>query len=226
MRIAVLGTGMVGQAVAGRLAELGHDVLVATRDPEATMARNEPDAMGNPPFRVWREAHPAVALAALADAGAQADLIVNATNGAGSIAALEAAGEDNLAGKVLLDIANPLDSSQGMPPSLFVCNNDSLGEQIQRRFPAARVVKALNTLNAHLMVDPAQLAGADHTVFVSGDDADAKATVTGLLESIGWSDVVDLGDIATARGSEMYVALWVRLWGALGTPMFSIKVVR
>lgn len=226
MRIAVLGTGMVGQAVAGRLAELGHDVLVATRDPEATMARNEPDAMGNPPFRVWREAHPAVALAALADAAAQADLIVNATNGASSIAALEAAGEDNLAGKVLLDIANPLDSSQGMPPSLFVCNNDSLGEQIQRRFPAARVVKALNTLNAHLMVDPAQLAGADHTVFVSGDDADAKATVTGLLESIGWSDVVDLGDIATARGSEMYVALWVRLWGALGTPMFSIKVVR
>jgi hypothetical protein len=226
MKIAVLGTGMVGQAVAGRLAEVGHDVLVGTRDPEATLARDEPDAMGNPPFGAWREAHPAVALATLADAAAQAELIVNATNGAGSVAALEAAGEDNLAGKVLLDIANPLDFSQGMPPSLLVCNTDSLGEQIQHRFPQARVVKALNTLNASLMVDPAQLAGAGHTVFVSGDDADAKTTVTGVLESFGWSDVIDLGDIATARGSEMYVALWVRLWGALGTPMFSIKVVR
>jgi predicted dinucleotide-binding enzyme len=225
MRIAVLGTGPVGQAVAGKLAELGHDVLVGTRDPEATLARTEPDAFGNPPFSAWREAHPAVGLGTLADAG-QAELIVNATHGAGSIAALEAAGEDNLAGKVVIDIANPLDFSHGMPPSLFVSNTDSLGEQIQRRFPTARVAKALNTLNANLMVDPGQLAGGAHTVFVSGNDADAKATTIGLLESLGWSDVIDLGDITTARGTEMYVPLWARLWGALGTPMFSIKVVR
>jgi hypothetical protein len=226
MRIAVLGTGPVSQAVAGKLAELGHEVAVGTRDPEATLARSEPDSLGNPPFRVWREAHPQVGLAPLADAAAQAELVVNATNGAGSIAALEAAGEDNLAGKVLLDIANPLDFSQGMPPSLFVSSTDSLGEQIQRRFAKARVVKALNTLNAYLMVDPGQLAGGDHTAFLAGNDGDAKATVLGLLKAFGWSDVVDLGDLTSARGAEMYVSLWVRLWGALGTPMFSIKVVR
>jgi predicted dinucleotide-binding enzyme len=119
-------------------------------------------------------------------------------------------GEANLAGEVLLDIANPLDDSHGMPPGLFVCNTDWLGEQIQRRFFAARVVKALNTLNAFLMVDPGQLAGGDHSVFVAGNDADAKTTVIALLESFGWSDVIDLGGIATARGSELHVALWVR----------------
>jgi 8-hydroxy-5-deazaflavin:NADPH oxidoreductase len=226
MRIALLGTGMVGQAVAGKLAELGHDVTVGTRDPEATLARTEPDGMGNPPFKDWQAAHPQVGLAAPTEAAAHGELIVNASNGAGSIPMLEAAGEDNLAGKVLIDIANALDFSQGMPPSLFVSNTDSLGEQIQRRFPEARVVKALNTINAYVMVDPRQLAGGDHSVFVAGNDADAKATVTGLLESLGWSDVIDLGDITNARGAEMYVMLWVRLWGALGTPMFSIKVVR
>ena len=225
MRISVLGTGMVGQAIAGRLAELGHEVLVGTRDPAATLARSEPDAMGNPPFKVWHEAHPDVTLGALAEAG-EAELIINATNGAGSIAALEAVGEQQLAGKVLIDIANPLDFSAGMPPSLLVCNTDSLGEQIQHRFRRARVVKALNIVNAFLMVDPGQLAGGDHSMFLCGDDADAKATATGLLESLGWTDIIDLGGITNARGSEMYVALWVRLWGALGTPTFSIKVVR
>ncbi len=226
MKIAVLGTGPVGQAVAARLSGLGHDVTVGTRDPEATMARTEPDTFGNPPFPVWKEKHPEVVLSTLADAAAGAELVVNATNGAGSIEALEAAGEENLSGKVLIDIADPLDFSQGMPPSLFVCNTDSLGEQIQRRFPEARVVKSLSTMNAYLMVDPKQLAGGDHTVFVSGSDAGAKATVTELLESFGWSDILDLGDITTARGAEMYLPLWIRLWQALGDPMFTIKVVR
>lgn len=152
--------------------------------------------------------------------------MVNATNGAGSIAALEAAGEEHLAGKVLVDVSNPLDFSHGMPPSLLVSNTDSLGERIQRRFPATRVVKALNTMNAHLMVDPKQLAGGDHSVFVSGDDPDAKTQVTELLEAFGWSDVIDLGDITTARGTEMYLPLWTRLLATVGTPMFTIKVVR
>ena len=226
MKIAVLGTGIVGRTIAGKLAELGHEVVVGTRDPAETLARTDSDAMGNPPFKTWSEAHPDVALATLADAAAGGELVVNATNGAGSIPALEAAGEDNLAGKVLIDTSNPLDFSQGMPPSLFVCNTDSLGEQIQRRFPEARVVKTLNTTNTSLMVDPGQLAGGDHTVFVSGDDADAKAAVTDLLRSFGWTDVVDLGDITTARGAEMYLPLWLRMFGALGTPVFSIKAVR
>lgn len=225
MRIAVLGTGSVGQAVAAKLADLGHEVMVGTRDVPVTMARTEPDIFGNPPFRQWRQQHPGIGVGTLAEAAAGAELVVNATNGGGSLAALETAGEQNLVGKVLVDIANPLDFSAGMPPSLLVSNTDSLGEQIQRRFPAAKVVKTLNTVNAYLMVEPGQLAGGDHTVFVSGNEADAKAQVTGLLKSFGWSDVIDLGDISTARGTEMYVPLWLRTY-ALGSPMFNIKVVR
>ena len=226
MNIAVLGTGPVGQAQAAGLAGLGHEVFVGTRDPEATLARTEPDSFGSPPFKVWREAHPQVGLGTLAQAAAQGEIVVNATNGVGTIAALEAAGEENLAGKVLLDIANPLDFSTGMPPSLAVSNTDSLGEQVQRRFPGAKVVKALNTMNALLQVAPGQLAGGDHTAFVCGNDEGAKQTVTELLSSLGWKDIIDLGDITTARGTEMYLALWTRLFMALPSPMFSIKVVR
>lgn len=225
MKIAVLGTGPVGQQVSVKLAELGHEVTIGTRDVDAAMARTEPDAFGNPPFPTWRHQHPDIAVATLAEAAAAAELVVNATNGAGSIEALGTAGEKNLAGKVLIDIANPLDFSQGMPPSLLVSNTDSLGEQIQRRFPTTKVVKALNTMNAYLMVNPRQLAGGDHTVFVSGNDPDAKIQVVQLLNSFGWSNVIDLGDISTARGTEMYLPLWVRIY-ALGSPMFNIKIVR
>lgn len=225
MRIAVLGTGPVGKSLAGKLAELGNEVVVGTRDPDATLARTEPDTFGNPSFSAWLEQNPRVEVATLAEAAAGAELVVNATNGVGSIEALEAAGEENLARKILVDIANPLDFSQGMPPSLTVSNTDSLGEQIQRRFPHTKVVKTLNTVNAYLMVDPKQLAGGDHTMFVSGNDPEAKATVGELLRQFGWSDIIDLGDISTARGSEMYLPLWVRTY-ALGSPMFNIKVVR
>ena len=226
MKIAVLGTGAVGRTLAGRLAELGHQVTVGTRDVAGTLARTDPDAMGNPPYAVWAADHPGVRLAPFAEATADAELIVNATSGHASIPALTAAGAGNLAGKVLLDIANPLDFSQGFPPTLFVKDDDSLGEQIQAAFPELRVVKALNTLNAALMVHPGQLADGQHTVFVSGNDPDAKKTVTALLDSFGHTDVIDLGDIATARGTEMLLPLWLRLMAALGTPMFNIKVVR
>jgi predicted dinucleotide-binding enzyme len=227
MKIAVLGTGMVGRALAGKLAELGHDVTVGTRDVEDTLGRSEPDYLGNPPFGVWCETHPEVGLGTPADATAQAELVVNATNGAGSIAMLESAGEANLAGKILADVSNPLDVSQGVPPSLFVCNTDSLGERIQRRFPQARVVKTLQTVNCEVMVDPARVPGG-HDVFVCGEDSDAKRQVGELLESFGWpvEHIRDLGGISSARGTEMYVALWVRLWGALGTADFNIRVVQ
>jgi predicted dinucleotide-binding enzyme len=224
MRFAVLGTGMVGRAIAGRLDELGHDVTIGTRDPEATLARTETDGMGNPPYAAWAGEHPGARLGTFADAAAVADVVVNATNGSVSLEVLSLAGADNLAGKVLLDIANPLDFSQGMPPTLFVKDTDSLGEQLQRAFPQARVVKTLNTLNAHLMVRPDQLP--DSSVFVSGDDADAKATVSILLKEFGHADVIDLGDISTARGTEMLLPVWLRLMGALGTPMFNFKIVR
>ena len=127
----------------------------------------------------------------------------------------------------MLDLSNPLDFSKGMPPSLFVSNTDSLGEQIQRRFPEARIVKTLNTVNAYLMVDPRQLAGGDHSMFVSGNDPEARRQAAGwLTEWFGWRDVIELGDITTARGTEMLLPLWARTWGALKTPMFSFRVVR
>jgi predicted dinucleotide-binding enzyme len=226
MRIAVLGTGVVGKTVAGRLAELGHDVTVGTRDVAGTLARTEPDGMGNPSYAEWATAHPGVELATFADAAAGAEVVVNATSGGASLDALTRAGADNLAGKVVLDISNPLDFSAGFPPTLSVKDTDSLAEQLQAAFPEARVVKTLNTMTAALMVAPQQLANGDHSVFVSGNDAEAKQAVTALLESMGHTDVIDLGDLSTARGAEMLLPLWLRLMGALGTPMFNIKVVR
>jgi predicted dinucleotide-binding enzyme len=226
MKIAVLGTGMAGRALAGRLAELGHEVTVGTRDVAATMARTEPDRMGNPSYAAWAEAYTAVALATFAGASGTAELIVNATSGGVSLAALEAAGAGNLAGKVLLDVSNPLDHSRGFPPTLLVKDTDSLGEQIQAAFPDLRVVKALNTVTAAVMVDPARLAGGRHTVFVAGNDAEAKKAVTALLHTFGHTDVIDLGDITGARGCEMYLPLWIRLMGTLNTPYFNVKVVR
>ena len=227
MNIAILGTGMVGQTLAASLAALGHDVAIGTRDVEALMARTEPGPYGNPPYSAWAQEHPAVKTLALADAAAHGDILFNALSGASTLDGLRAAGAQNLAGKILIDVANPLDFSGGFPPSLSVVNTDSLGEQIQRELPATRVVKTLNTVNAFLMVDPRQLHGGDHSMVICGNDAAAKAQVTSILkEWFGWKDVVDLGDITNARGSEMWLPLWVRLYGALNTPMFGMKIVR
>ena len=153
--------------------------------------------------------------------------MINATSGTVSLEALRLAGEQNLRGKILIDVSNPLDFSKGMPPTLTVCNTDSMGEQIQRAFPDAKVVKTLNTTNVNVMVDPAQVAGGDHDLFVSGNDAAAKARVTELLRQwFGWRTVIDLGDITTARGVEMLLPVWLRLMGALGTPLFNFKIAR
>lgn len=215
MKIAILGTGMVGETIASKLVELGHEVKMGSR------------TTGNEKAVAWvRKAGPRASQGTFADAAASSELIFNCTLGAGSLAALEAAGKENLKGKVLVDISNPLDFSKGMPPSLFVSNTDSLGEQIQRAFPETKVVKALNTINASVMVEPSRLPG-EHATFVSGNDAGAKAQVKQLLtEGFGWKQVIDLGDITTARGTESYLALWIRLWGVLGTPDFNIQIVK
>jgi len=226
MRFGILGTGVVGKTLAARLDGMGHEVIVGTRDPEETMSRTKPDQYGNPPFGAWQQEHPGVRLRPFEEAAVHGEMVLNATAGTVSLDALEQAGEDNLNGKVLIDISNPLDFSRGMPPTLSVSNTDSLGERIQRRFPGTRVVKTLHTMNAYVMVDPAQLAGADHTVFVSGDDAEAKAQVTELLRGFGWTDIVDLGDITSARGTEMIMPIWLRLFGALQKPVFNFKIVR
>lgn len=226
MRIAVLGTGSVGQALAGRLDELGHDVSMGTRDPAATLGRTGTDQTGAPAPADWLREHPDVELRTYTEAASSAEVVVAAVSGSAVLAVLGEIGDDVLAGRVLVDITNPLDFSAGFPPTLFVKDDDSLAEQVQRTFPRARVVKTLNTMAAHLMVRPQQLADGDHSVFVSGDDPVAKAVVTELLTAMGHTDVVDLGGLDTARGTEMLLPVWLRLWGALGTATFNLKVVR
>ena len=227
MKIGILGTGMVGQTLGAKLEELGHEVMIGTRNVAETLARTDPHPYGFPPFSAWHAEHPGVRLGTMAEAARHGDMVINATNGACSLDALRFAGEQNLAGKILIDTSNPLDFSQGMPPALAVCNTDSTGEQIQRAFPEVKVVKALNTVTAFLMANPALVGNGDHTLFVCGNDAAAKAQVmTWLREWFGWRDVIDVGDISSARGTEMYLPIWLRLWGALGTGMFNVKVVR
>jgi predicted dinucleotide-binding enzyme len=213
MRIAVIGTGHAGRTLAKGFQRTGHDVVVGTRDPDATRAREE-----------WLGLD--VPLAALGMVAADADLVVNATNGQASLAALGEVGSDHLAGKVILDVANPLDFSQGFPPTLSVKDTDSLAEQIQRAFPEARVVKGLNTVTAAVMVDPSTVGDGDTTVFVAGDDEEARQQVSELLRELGWLDIVELDGLQNARGLEMWLPLWVRLMGALGTGQFNIKLVR
>jgi len=226
MRVGVLGTGGVGQTLAGKMASLGHDVMMGTRDVEAALARTEAGFMAKV-LSEWHAEHPDVRLGSFAEAAAHGEIVFNATAGAASLGALQAVGAENLEGRILIDVANPLDFSSGMPPTLSVCNTESLAEQIQRAFPGAKVVKTLNTVNMNVMVDPGLIGGGDHTMFVTGDDEDAKAKVTRILkEWFGWKNVLDLGDITSARGVEMLLPLWLRLSMALQTPMVTLKVVQ
>jgi predicted dinucleotide-binding enzyme len=224
MKIGIFGTGIVGQTLAGALAAKGHDVMIGTRDPQATLQRS---STRGPAFRDWHESNKAVKLGTFADAARFGDALINATSGNGAVPALEGAGAEALGDKILLDLSNPLDFSKGFPPTLTVSNTDSVAEQLQRAFPRVRLVKTLNTTTAALMVNPAAVGGGDHTMFVAGNDADAKAKVKGWLgEWFGWRDVIDLGDVTNARGLEMVLPLWVRLYGTLGSPMFNFKIVR
>jgi predicted dinucleotide-binding enzyme len=216
VRIGVLGTGIVGRTLGGKLVELGHDVRMGSR------------AAGNESAVEWaRSAGANASEGTFADAAEFGELLINATGGKVSLDALRMAGAENLAGKVLIDVSNALDFGGGGAPVVGVSVADSLGERIQAAFPDVRVVKALNTMNASLMVAPESL-GESSNVFVCGDDASAKAQVIELLETFGWlsGDIVDLGGISAARGPELYVALWVRMMGALDTPQFNIRVVR
>src|SRR5262245_5294808 len=206
MHMGVLGTGTVGSAIATRLIALGHDVMMGFR------------TAGNPKAAAWVAGTGGRGHAGtFAETAAFAAVVFNCTRGVSSLDALGAAGEKNLEGKIVVDVANVL------PPSDR--GGESLGEQIQKAFPLAKVVKTLNTVNCEVMTHPARLP-APHTVFLSGNDDGAKSTVRGLLESFGWTDVLDLGDISTARAAEGYMPLWLAAWKALGTLSFNIKVVR
>ena len=212
MKMGVLGSGMVAQGLSARLAELGHDVTIGTRQSEK--------------LRGWQASNQKVAIGSFAETAAHGEMLFNATNGQGSMNAFLLAGEANLAGKVLVDVSNPLDFSNGFPPSLLVFGTDSLAEQIQRAFPTTRVVKTLNTVTARVMTHPLEVANGDHHVFVSSDDMDAKMQVMELLRSFGWIHIFDLGDLSTARGTEAYVMLWVRLYGSMNTGMINIKIMK
>lgn len=225
MKIAILGTGIVGRSHAARSVQLGNEVYMGTRDVAMTMSRTEKDRMGMPPLKDWLKENPRVRLVMFRDAAKQGEIVINAIVGEHVIEALRSAGEENLNGKVLIDISNPLDFSKGMPPTLLISNNDSLGEVIQRTFPKVKVVKTLNTVNAILQADPSKLANGDHHVFVGGNDPAAKQEAVKLLERYGWKKILDLGDITTARGMEMMLIIWVNLMGKLGTPNFNFRVV-
>ena len=226
MKIGIIGTGVVGRSMGSALGGLGHETMLGTRDLKQTMDRTNRDVYGNPPFSEWIGNNRGVKVGTFAEAAAHGELVVNATEGVHSIEALKLSGDANLRGKILVDLSNPLDFSKGKPPSLLVCNTDSLGERIQKAFPEAKVVKTLNTVNALVMANPGQVKWADHTVFMSGNDAGAKGRIADLLRSLGWKDIIDLGDITTARGTEMILPLWVRLFGVLKSPVFNFKVVR
>lgn len=215
MKITVLGTGVVGNTIGTKLIQLGHEVKMGSRT-----ATNEKAG-------AWAKTNGAKAShGTFADAAAFGELIFNCLNGMATLEALKLAGEKNLKGKILIDLSNPLDFSKGFPPTLSVCNNDSLGEQIQKTFPDAKVVKTLNSMNCVLMVNPSLVPG-DHSVFVGGNDEMAKATTKKILNSFGWKDqnIIDMGDITTARGTEQLLPIWVRLYGKFKHASFNFNIV-
>jgi len=217
MKTAVFGTGIVGMEIAGKLLEKGHEVMMGARQ------RNNEKAT------MWSEAHGENAFhGTFADAAAFADeIIFNCTKGEFALDVLNQAGKEPLDQKILIDISNPLDFSQGMPPSLSICNTDSLAEQLQHAFPELKVVKTLNTMNCQIMLNPAKISGVHHA-FLSGNDADAKQKVMALMQDFGWNAemLIDLGDITTARGTEMLLPVWLRLYQALGTANFNFSIVK
>jgi hypothetical protein len=216
MKIAVLGTGIVGDTIGTKLIQCGHEVKMGSRT-----ATNEKAA-------AWVKKNGTHASqGTFADAASFGEIAFNCTHGGASLEALNLAGKNNLKNKILIDIANALDFSKGMPPSLVVCNTDSLGEQIQRAFPDTKVIKTLNTMNCNLMVNPGLVANGDHDIFICGNDEEAKVTVTKILRDwFGWKSIIDLGDITNARATEMLLPIWVRLFGKFQSPNFNFKIVR
>lgn len=213
MRIAVLGSGMVGHALATGFSRTGHDVVMGTRDPSSGAAAE------------WAAGGPGSATT-FVDAAQQGDVVVLALAGDAALDVVRSLGSA-VDGKVVVDVSNPLDASRGYPPALSTAPHESLGEQVQAALPAARVVKALNTVNAAVMVEPSRIPGG-HTLPIAGDDDGAKAQVRELLQELGWpdDDVLDLGPLSAARATEAYVLLWVALFQHAGTPDVSIRVVR
>lgn len=215
MKIGIFGTGMVGATIGSKLVELGHEVKLGSRT-----ANNEKGA-------AWVAKHAARgSQGTFADVADFGELLFNCTQGTASVDALRSADADSLSGKLLIDVANPLEFVPGHGARLAFSNDDSLGERLQAAFPMLKVVKTLNTVNCAVMVDASRVPG-DHTMFLCGDDAEAKARVQAILRDwFGWRDVIDLGDISAARATESLMPTWLKLWGVLKTLDFNLKVVR
>lgn len=225
MKIGILGTGSVGRAHAEKLLSLGHEVVIGTNDIQKTLARTESDETNTPPFVEWLKQHNKAILDTFQNAASHGEIVINALKGEICIDILNKAGE-KLANKILIDISNPLDSSKGGLPTLFICNTDSLAEKIQRTFPQTKVVKAFNTLTAKLQTNPHFLMNGDHHLFISGNNDQAKEKVIELARSYGWRHILDLGDITTARGPEMFLPLWLRIWTKFNTSVMNIKIMK
>ncbi|HUC86419.1 MAG TPA: NAD(P)-binding domain-containing protein [Candidatus Acidoferrales bacterium] len=217
MKIGVLGTGMVGNTLATKLVQIGHQVMMGSRTANSDAGQK------------WlRSVVGQARIGTFTDAAAFGEIVLDCTNGANSLTALRQAGAANLRGKTLIQVGNPLDASKGLPPTLTICNTDSQGEQTQREFPDTRVVKALNTVNCDVMVNPGCVPG-DHQLIICGNDAAAKQEATNCLaEWFGWNraNIIDLGDISGSRGTEMFLALWMRLYLKFGSGHFNIRIVR
>ena len=230
MKIAIIGTGIVGKTIASKLVELNHDVMMGTRNVSDKLASTATDNYGNPPFGEWIKTNSKVKLGSFAEAAAFGELVVNATNGSNSLTALILAGTKNLAGKVLIDIANPLDFSNGMPPSLLpgLNNTNSLAEEIQRTFPDTMVIKTLNTMWCGLMVNPNLVGNGDHINFISGNNSEAKNKVIKLLNQFGWLDknILDIGDITGARATESLLPIWLKVMGVTKNGAFNFRLVQ
>lgn len=227
--IGILGTGSVGQTLASKFFTLGYEVMLGTRNVSEKLAVKDKDSFGNPPFSEWHEANKNIKVGTFNEAAFFGEILLNATHGGNSINALKMTDAKNINGKILIDISNPLDFSRGMPPNLLpeLSNLTSLGEEIQKTFPTLKVVKTLNTMWCGLMINPGMINGGNHNVFISGNDIDAKGNVKEILKSFGWSDtnIIDLGDITSARGTEMYLPLWLRIFGTTTSGAFNIKIV-
>jgi predicted dinucleotide-binding enzyme len=230
MKISIIGTGSVGQTIASKLAELGYEVMMGTRNVSEKLASISGDVNGNPPFSEWYKANSGIKLGTFPEAAEYGEIVVNATHGGSSVEALKQAGAKNLAGKILIDIANPLDFSNGMPPSLIpgLCNTNSLGEEIQKEFPYVLVVKTLNTMWSGLMVNPDMIGGGNHINYISANDTEAKNRVKKLLIQFGWKEenIIDLGDISGSRASESVLLIWLRVMGVLQSGAFNFSIVK
>ena len=230
MKIAIIGTGTVGRTLASKLVELNHDVTIGTRNVVDKLTSTAKDNYGNPSFIEWHKANSKIKLGTFADSASFGEIVINATNGSNSVTALIQSGTKNLTAKVLIDVANPLDFSNGMPPSLLpgLNNTNSLGEEIQKTFPDTLVVKTLNTMWCGLMVNPKLIGNGDHINFISGNNQDAKIKVRKLLHQFGWTDenIIDLGDITAARATESLLPIWLRVMGVTKSGAFNFKLVK